>query len=291
MLNHNGYAAYANSKIMTASPAELTLMLYDGAIKFCNMAIAGIEENNIEKAHNNIRKVEDIISEFQATLNHKYATADDFNNVYVYLKERLIEANMKKDKEILEEVLKHLRTMRDTWSDETGCQPEITGRRKQYIVTDNYIGIMIESLRRKKDVLTDILKLSEEQSLLLDDPNLEPDTFEKNVNRKAALIEKLEQLDTGFESLYDKVKEELESNRDIHKEQIRQMQELIRALTELNMQIQATEARNKEKATAKFAYIRQQAKEIRSSQKIVKEYYNNMMHKAYNEPHFLDNKK
>lgn len=97
---------------------------------------------------------------------------------------------------------------------------------------------------------------------------------------------KLEQLDTGFESLYDKVKEELESNRDIHKEQIRQMQELIRALTELNMQIQATEARNKEKATAKFAYIRQQAKEIRSSQKIVKEYYNNMMHKAYNEPHF-----
>ena len=69
------------------------------------------------------------------------------------------------------------------------------------------------------------------------------------------------------------------------------MQELIRALTELNMQIQATEARNKEKATAKFAYIRQQAKEIRSSQKIVKEYNNNMMHKAYNEPHFLDNKK
>ena len=107
MLNHNGYAAYANSKIMTASPAELTLMLYDGAIKFCNMAIAGIEENNIE----------DIISEFQATLNHKYATADDFNNVYVYLKERLIEANMKKDKEILEEVLKHLRTMRDTWKE------------------------------------------------------------------------------------------------------------------------------------------------------------------------------
>ena len=108
MLNHNGYAAYANSKIMTASPAELTLMLYDGAIKFCNMAIAGIEENNIEKAHNNIRKVENIISEFQATLNHKYATADDFNNVYVYLK---------KDKEILEEVLKHLRTMRDTWKE------------------------------------------------------------------------------------------------------------------------------------------------------------------------------
>ena len=66
MLNHNGYVAYANSKIMTASPAELTLMLYDGAIKFCNMAIAGIEEINIEKAHNNFRKVENIFSEFMS---------------------------------------------------------------------------------------------------------------------------------------------------------------------------------------------------------------------------------
>ena len=75
-----------------------------------------------------------------------------------------------------------------------------------------------------------------------------------------------------------KVKEELENNKDIHKDQIKQMQELIRQLTDLNMQIHATEARYKEKATAKFAYIRQQAKEIRSSQKIVKEYYNNMMH-------------
>lgn len=114
---HNGYAAYANSKIMTASPAELTLMLYDGAIKFCNIAILGIEKNDIEKAHNNIMKVERIINEFQATLDHKYPVAKDFDNVYNYLKTRLREANMKKDKEILEEVLKHLRTMRDTWKE------------------------------------------------------------------------------------------------------------------------------------------------------------------------------
>lgn len=117
MVNHNGYAAYANSKIMTASPAELTLMLYDGAIKFTNIAIAGVEEKNIEKAHNNIIKVQNIISEFQATLNHQYPTAKDFDNVYTYLKQRLLEANIKKDKEILEEVLGHLRTMRDTWKE------------------------------------------------------------------------------------------------------------------------------------------------------------------------------
>lgn len=117
MAIHNGYAAYANNKIMTASPAELTLMLYDGAIKFCNIAITGVEESNIEKVHNNIMKVQDIISEFQITLNHDYATAEDFDNVYKYLKQRLIEANIKKDKEILEEVLQHLRTMRDTWKE------------------------------------------------------------------------------------------------------------------------------------------------------------------------------
>lgn len=117
MALNNAYQAYNNSKIMTASPAELTLMLYEGAIKFCNIAIMGVEENNIEKAHNNIIKVERIITEFQATLDDKYEVAKDFNNVYNYIQERLREANVKKDKEILEEVLTHLRTMRDTWKE------------------------------------------------------------------------------------------------------------------------------------------------------------------------------
>lgn len=117
MLTNQGYAAYANNKIMTASPAELTLMLYEGAIKFCNIAIVAVEENDVQKAHNNIMKVERIIEEFQATLNHKYPVAKDFDEVYTYLLMRLKEANMKKDKEILEEVLKHLRTMRDTWKE------------------------------------------------------------------------------------------------------------------------------------------------------------------------------
>ena len=117
MALNNGYAAYANSKILTASPAELTLMLNDGAIKFCNIAIVAIEKGDIEKAHINITKVENIIEEFQATLNHKYPVAEDFENVYRYLQQRLLEANMKKDKDILEEVLKHLRTMRDTWKE------------------------------------------------------------------------------------------------------------------------------------------------------------------------------
>ncbi len=112
-----GYQQYEKSKILTASPAELTLMLYEGAIKFANIAVMAIDKGDVEKAHNNIRKVERIIEEFQATLNHKYPVAKDFDEVYKYLQQRLLEANIKKDKEIMEEVLRHLRTMRDTWKD------------------------------------------------------------------------------------------------------------------------------------------------------------------------------
>ena len=94
----NGYDAYAKNRILTASPAELTLMLYEGAIKFCNIAIVACENHDIEKAHINIRKTDRIIEEFELTLDEKYPVAKDFPAQ-------------------LEEVLKHLRTMRDTWKD------------------------------------------------------------------------------------------------------------------------------------------------------------------------------
>ena len=113
----NAYARYNNSKVLTASPAELTLMLYEGAIKFCNIAIIGIEQNDIQKAHTNIRKVERIIDEFRSTLDRKYAVAEDFEKVYVYLLRRCHEANIAKDPEIMAEVVKHLRSMRDNWKE------------------------------------------------------------------------------------------------------------------------------------------------------------------------------
>jgi len=102
---------------MTASPAELTLMLYEGAVKFCNIAIMGIEQKDVEKAHNNIVKTERIIQYLRETLNMKYVVAQDFENIYVYLEQRLVEANIKKNKDILEEVCEHLRSVRDTWKE------------------------------------------------------------------------------------------------------------------------------------------------------------------------------
>ena len=117
MIQKNPYAAYNNSKIQTATPAELTLLLYEGAIKFTNIAIVAMEKNDVQKAHDNIMKTEKIIEEFQATLDHKNPVAKDFEAVYSYLLKRLFDANIRKDPEILEEVLRHLRTMRDTWKE------------------------------------------------------------------------------------------------------------------------------------------------------------------------------
>lgn len=120
MALHNAnsqFQQYNNSKILTASPAELTLMLYEGAIKFCNIAVIAIEKNDMQKAHTNIMKAERIINHLRITLDMKYPVAQDFERIYEYLDRRLVYANMKKDTEILEEVLMHLRSVRDTWKE------------------------------------------------------------------------------------------------------------------------------------------------------------------------------
>lgn len=113
----NPYAQYESNKILTASPAEVTLMLYEGAIKFCNIAIIAMENGETEKAHVNIKKAQRIIEEFRNTLDRQYEVSEEFDKIYVYLLKRLLEANMKKDKDILEEVNMHLRSVRDTWKE------------------------------------------------------------------------------------------------------------------------------------------------------------------------------
>ena len=115
--NTNIAQTYQGVKINTASPAELTLMLYEGAIKFCNKAIYAIEDKNIAKANENLIKAQKIIMEFRGTLNFKYPVAKDFELVYDYIYRRLVEANIKKDKEIVEDALKYIREMRDTWKE------------------------------------------------------------------------------------------------------------------------------------------------------------------------------
>ena len=111
------FQQYKNSKILTASPAELTLMLYDGCIKFCNMAVMAIKNKDYAAANKNIRKAERIIAEFHMTLDHKYEVAKDFDNIYDYVLRRLHEGNVAKDTEIINECITHMRSLRDTWKE------------------------------------------------------------------------------------------------------------------------------------------------------------------------------
>ncbi len=111
----NAYAQYKNNKIMSASGPELTLMLYDGAIKFLNVAEYAIEKNDIQKAHTNLIKTEKIIEYLRNTLDMKYPVAQDFENMYSYISRRLVEANLSKDKDIVTEINGHMHAIRDNW--------------------------------------------------------------------------------------------------------------------------------------------------------------------------------
>ncbi len=113
----NAALAYQNNKVNTATPGELTLMLYEGAIKFCNIAINGINENNITKANQNLLKAERIITHLRSTLDFKYSVSKDFDHIYSYVYDGLVQANIKKDVEKIEEIVGVIREMRDTWKE------------------------------------------------------------------------------------------------------------------------------------------------------------------------------
>ena len=154
-----------------------------------------------------------------------------------------------------------------------------------------YISIMIQSLKKKSAVLDTIMELNIQQKEELENPALDPDNFDRTVEKKAEQIQQLELLDNGFQELYEKVREELQSNREAYREDIACMQEYIRKLTDKSATIQAQEARNKDLMTQKFASVRKQVKEVRKSQKVVNQYYKSMMKANYMEAHFTDNKK
>ncbi|MCL2203447.1 MAG: flagellar export chaperone FliS [Defluviitaleaceae bacterium] len=117
MIRPNPYAKMQNDAIMTASKEELTLMLYEGGIKFCNLALVAMEKKDVQKCNEHIQRVQDIVREFQITLNFAYPIAHELNNLYDYMHRRLVTANIRKDLTILKEVLGMFRSMRDTWKD------------------------------------------------------------------------------------------------------------------------------------------------------------------------------
>ena len=115
----NAAQAYKLNAIKTASPAKLTIMLYDAAVRFTDESIKIMEEEpkNYEKINASLKKAEDCIMELRMGLYFKYPVAGEFEKVYDYIYRRLVEGNMQKDVEIIKDTLTHIKTMRDTWKE------------------------------------------------------------------------------------------------------------------------------------------------------------------------------
>lgn len=122
--------AYKQQQVMTASPAELTLMLYNGAIRFCSESIIALEKGELNKCHEAIMKVQNIVREFRITLDMQYEISENWAALYEYINYRLIQANIKKDKGMLEEARGLLTELRDAWYQamKTVRVPEAVGK-------------------------------------------------------------------------------------------------------------------------------------------------------------------
>lgn len=156
---------------------------------------------------------------------------------------------------------------------------------------ETYIEIMLQSLNKKLQVLDAIIEQNIRQKEILENPKAPVEEFDATVEAKTALIEQMQQLDSGFEKLFERVSEELAGHKEDYAEAIRTMQSCIRRITDKSMEIQAQEARNKDLMIRKFAYVKESAKSVRTNSKIANQYYKNMMKLNYVSPQFMDNKK
>lgn len=127
MAVNNPYKAYKENSVTQSTPGELTLMLYNGCLKFLNQAKKGIETNNIELKNTNIQKAQNILRELMVTLDMSQSVSKSMASLYDYMITQLIEANIKNDAVILDEVYGLTTEFRDTWK-----QVIQTNRQKQY---------------------------------------------------------------------------------------------------------------------------------------------------------------
>jgi flagellar secretion chaperone FliS len=115
MALNNPYAAYQQNAVTTASPGEVTLMLYNGCLKFIKQASLAMENKQIETKNTNIQKAQKIIRELMLTLNMDLEISKNMSVLYEYMNHRLTEANVKNDRTILTEVEGLVVEFRDTW--------------------------------------------------------------------------------------------------------------------------------------------------------------------------------
>ncbi len=116
MALNKAYNQYKENSIFTATPEELTLMLYNGLVKSIMQAQNSIEHNEVEKAYNSLVRAQDILQYFRNTLDMKYDLSEGLDALYEYMFRRLVEANIGKDQAIINEILGMAKELRDTWA-------------------------------------------------------------------------------------------------------------------------------------------------------------------------------
>ena len=116
-MTYNALNQYKQNAVFTATPEELTLMLYDGCIKFLNIAKYNIEKKDIEKAHNALIRAQDIVIELDSSLNMQYEISNNLRQLYNFVREKLIDANINKKVEPIDEALEIVSELRDTWKE------------------------------------------------------------------------------------------------------------------------------------------------------------------------------
>lgn len=155
----------------------------------------------------------------------------------------------------------------------------------------NYLQILQDSLVKKLELLDEIEKKSLEQSDMIKEPNVDLALVDFNMDEKAKLIDDVLALDDGFESIYEKIREQLIANKEQFKPQINALQNLIEKVTEKSASIQAIEARNKAQMEVVFASQKREVQSRRNAMSVAKDYYQTMNKVKHVSPQFLDQKK
>lgn len=154
-----------------------------------------------------------------------------------------------------------------------------------------YLKILEESLAKKVTILQALLESSLRQSELAEAEDFDFDAFQNTMDQKDALLAQLEELDQGFEQVFLGVQTELNGHKELHREEIHRMQQLIRKCTDLGVELQATEERNKTKLAAVFAAQQREIRQVKTSSKVASTYYKSMSGNKKTDSIFLDQKK
>lgn len=151
--------------------------------------------------------------------------------------------------------------------------------------------LMQESLEQKLQLLEVIENKSKEQAEILKNDTVDMQRIDTNMDEKAVLIEKIEQLDAGFEKTYDRIKVELLSNQSLYRNEIKSIQQFIEKITEKSTSIQAIEARNKNEMEVYFQRQKKELQGKKTSMKAAMGYYENMNKVQVVPPQFMDSRK